>query len=103
MSFRRIGEQKSKKTQDILGCTFKEFREHIESLWEPWMSWDNRGNWNGVPTQRNTAWDIDHVIPLCTAITKADIVRLNHYTNLQPLCSYTNRYIKAGNLNYAEK
>ena len=27
-----------------------------------------------------------------------DIYKLNHYTNLQPLCSYTNRYIKKDRL-----
>ena len=25
---------------------------------------------------------------------KADLIKLNHYTNLQPLCSYINRHIK---------
>ena len=30
-------------------------------------------------------------------ITEADIINLNHYTNLQPLCSYTNRNLKRDN------
>ena len=42
--------------------------------------------------------DIDHIIPLSSAKTEEDIIRLNHYTTLQPLCSYTNRYIKKNNL-----
>lgn len=25
-----------------------------------------------------------------------EMIKLNHYSNLQPLCSYTNRYIKSG-------
>jgi hypothetical protein len=37
----------------------------------------------------NKSWDIDHIIPISSAKTKEDIIRLNHYTNLQPLCSYT--------------
>jgi len=42
-------------------------------------------------------WDIDHIIPLQTASCEEDIVRLNHYSNLQPLCSKLNREIKREN------
>ena len=54
------------------------------------MSWDNHG----------TYWDIDHIIPLSTALNEADIIRLNHYTNLQPLDSFINRYVKRDRLDY---
>lgn len=96
-SFRNCGYTKKSKTHEILGCSFEEFKLYIESKFEPWMTWDNRGNWNGIPKEINTSWDIDHIIPLLTAKTEDDVIRLNHYTNLQPLCSYTNRWIKAGN------
>lgn len=91
-AFRRNGYKKTSKTQEILGCSFEEFKIHIESKFEPWMNWNNRGLFNG---QLNYGWDIDHIIPLDKAITKEDLIKLNHYTNLQPLCSYTNRYIKS--------
>lgn len=55
------------------------------------MNWDNRGPHNGTP---DYGWDIDHIIPLKTATCESDIIRLNHYTNLQPLCSYINRDVK---------
>ena len=55
------------------------------------MTWENWGKYNG---ELNYGWDIDHIIPLSSAKTEDDIIRLNHYTNLQPLCSYTNRHIK---------
>ena len=61
------------------------------------MNWENKGNWNGIPKTVNVAWDIDHIIPLDTAKCEADVIRLNHWTNLQPLCSYTNRIIKRNN------
>ena len=61
-----------------------------------WMSWSNYGNWNGYPKELNAAWDIDHIIPISTAETEEEIIKLSHYTNLQPLCSYTNRHIKSG-------
>jgi hypothetical protein len=93
-AFKRKGCEKLTKTELILGCSFTEFKIYIESLWQPWMNWDNKGNWNGVPTEINTSWDVDHKIPLITAKTVEDIIKLNHYTNLQPLCSYTNRHIK---------
>jgi hypothetical protein len=88
------GYSKNLKTCEILGCTFEEFKTYIESKFEPWMNWNNYGNWNGIPETINIAWDIDHIIPLCTAKSVEDIIRLNHHTNLQPLCSYTNRHIK---------
>ena len=82
---------KNSKTQEILGCSFEEFKLYLESKFEDWMTWENKGLYNG---ELNYGWDIDHIIPTSSAETEEDIIRLNHYTNLQPLCSYTNRYIK---------
>lgn len=93
-SFFQKGLKKNSKTSEILGCTFEYFKAYIESKWEPWMNWTNRGHWNGYPTKINVSWDIDHIIPLDKAKTKEEIVKLNHYTNLRPLCSYYNRHVK---------
>ena len=82
---------KTSKTTEILGCSFEEFKIYLESKFEDWMTWENRGLYNG---ELNYGWDIDHTIPLSSGETVDDIMRLNHYTNLRPLCSYTNRYIK---------
>jgi len=90
-SIRNSGYTKLSKTEQILGCTYDEFKQHLEKHFEPWMNWDNRGLYNGTP---NYGWDIDHIIPLKMATCEADIIKLNHYTNLQPLCSYYNRDIK---------
>jgi hypothetical protein len=35
-------------------------------------------------------WHLDHIIPLATATTREDVVRLNHYTNFQPLWAKDN-------------
>ena len=75
----------------LLGCSYEEFKTYLESKFESWMNWDNYGLYNNT---KNFGWDIDHIIPLSTAKTVEDIIKLCHYTNLQPLCSYTNRYIK---------
>lgn len=96
-TFNTNGFTKKSKTAEILGCTFEEFKLHLESKFEPWMAWDNRGLYNG---ELNCGWDIDHIIPVSSAITEEDIIKLNHYTNLQPLCSYINRNIKRDNIIY---
>lgn len=95
--FKTNGFKKSKKTVDILGCSFDDFKLHIESKFEPWMNWDNKGLYNG---EFDYGWDIDHIVPLSTATTEEDLIRLNHYTNLQPLCSKVNRDIKRDKQNY---
>jgi len=83
--------RKKSKTSDILGCSFSDFKIYIESKFEYWMSWENRGLYNG---EFNHGWDLDHIIPISTAKNEEDIIRLNHYTNFQPLCSKVNRDIK---------
>ena len=90
-SFKSKGYSKNSRTYKIIGCTFEELRDWLESKFEPWMNWDNQGLYNG---ELNYGWDIDHIIPISSAKTEEEIIRLNHYTNLQPLCSFTNRYIK---------
>jgi len=92
---KKNGFTKKSKTVEILGCNYQEFRQHIESLWEPWMNWDNYGLYNGEP---NYGWDIDHIVPSASAITEEDVITLNHYTNLKPLCSFYNRKIKRDNV-----
>ncbi len=96
-SFRFKKFSKNEKVIDILGCSFEEFKVHLESKFESWMSWNNHGLYNG---DFNYGWDIDHIIPISSARTKEDVIKLNHYTNLQPLCSKINRDIKKSNINY---
>ncbi len=88
--------RKSKKTSDVLGCTYEYFVQHIESQFEPWMNESNYGRC--IPGESNVGWDIDHVVPLASAETEEDLVRLCHYTNLKPVCSNYNRYIKRDKL-----
>ena len=40
---------------------------------------------------------INHIIPISSAKTIEDVIRLNHYTNFQPLDSYENRVVKKDN------
>ena len=97
-SFYLMNYTKSSKTREILGCEYIEFKTYLESKFESWMSWENRGEYDG---SFNFGWDIDHIIPLDSAKTEEDVIKLNHYTNLQPLCSKINRDIKKNNLEHA--
>lgn len=75
VSFRNQFTTKSKKTIEILGCSFEEFKIHLESKFDDKMNWQNQG----------TYWHMDHIIPISSAETEEDVYRLNHYTNFQPL------------------
>ena len=91
-SFKYKGFKKNSLSEKILGCSFEEFKNHLESLFSDWMTWDNYGLYES--NKLNYGWDIDHIIPLASATCETDIIKLNHFSNLQPLCSFTNRNIK---------
>jgi hypothetical protein len=78
---RSRGHRKSKHTQEMLGCSYAELIAHLESKFQPGMTWENYGR---------EGWHVDHVIPLASAKTEEEIYRLNHYTNLQPLWAKDN-------------
>jgi len=72
------GLMKSKTLNQYLGCSPVEFQNHLESLFQPGMTWDNYGF--GM-----NKWNIDHRIPLASASDIEDLYKLSHYTNLQPM------------------
>jgi len=55
------------------------------------MNWDNYGKYNG---EYCYGWDIDHLIPINSATDNLSLIKLNHHSNLQPLCSKINRDVK---------
>ena len=100
-SFKNKGYQKESKTYDILNCSYEDFKQYIENQFigeKSWMNWDNYGNPKDGIYEPNKTWDIDHIIPLASAKNEEEIIKLNHYTNLQPLCSFVNRFVKMDNL-----
>ena len=96
-SFRKKNIVKNLKSQTILGCTFEEFKLYLESKFDPWMTWENYGLYNG---ELNYGWDIDHIIPISNAKDEVEIIKLNNYQNLQPLCSFANRHLKSNKIDY---
>lgn len=80
-ALRSSGHRKESSTKDILGCELDFFFEYLKDTWaqrygEPW---------SGQP------FHIDHIIPLATAKTEEDVIKLCHYTNLQMLTPSDNR------------
>lgn len=80
-ALRRRSWKKTSTLQQYLGCTIQEFKEYIELLFKPGMTWDNH-TING--------WHIDHIIPLSSAQTEEEIYKLNHFSNLQPMWAIDN-------------
>lgn len=78
--FRVNGYTKRSRTHDIIGCSYEFLRGYIESKFVDGMTWENRN-----------LWHIDHIIPLSSAKCEMDIIKLSHYTNLQPLWAEDNQ------------
>jgi hypothetical protein len=86
-SIKNNGYTKNSKTYDILGCSFEEFKTYIENKFENWMTFNNHGKYTG---NYNETWQYDHIKPISLGMSKEEIIKLNHYTNFQPLCSRKN-------------
>lgn len=90
-SFRRKGLKKSDSTEKILDCSLIAFQEYLLQTWE-----ERYGTaWNGEDCH------IDHIVPLATAKTEEDIIRLCHYTNLQ-LLTPSDNFEKGGHYERAK-
>jgi len=70
---------KNNTTQKMLGCDFETAHKHLERQFTKGMNWENQGEWH-----------IDHIIPLASVNTKSELIKLCHYTNLQPVWSEDN-------------
>lgn len=70
------GFKKAKRTEEILGCTIEFFTKYILNLCPPNVTLKDFGRFG---------YHIDHIIPISSAKTEEDVIKLNHYTNLQPL------------------
>jgi hypothetical protein len=69
--------KKSARTEQLVGCSPEEFKEHIEKQLLPGWTWENYG----------TAWEIDHIKP-CASFNMADPAQQRacfHFSNTQPL------------------
>ncbi len=78
-SIRLQGYTKRSQSYKILGCTYEEFKKHLENKFTDGMNWENHGKWH-----------LDHIYPVSLAEDEQGIIKLNHYTNFQPLWAEDN-------------
>jgi len=77
------GRNKSKKSEELLGCSIENFIKHIESQFKDGMTWENYGR-NG--------WHIDHIVP-CNLFDLTQEYQQKscfNYQNMQPLWEHDN-------------
>lgn len=75
-SFDRKNYNKNSKTQEILGCSYEIFIEHLLQTYK---------NNYGQEWDCKESVHIDHIIPLSSASTEEEVLKLCYYTNLQLL------------------
>jgi hypothetical protein len=73
--------KKSKKTEQLLGCSVQELRKHLEAQFKDGMSWYNYGQWH-----------VDHIKPCCAFdLTNPEEQKACfNYLNLQPMWAEDN-------------
>jgi len=79
---------KSERTKELLGCTVKFLKKHLELQFKDNMSWDNYGRKKDIK-----CWEIDHIKP-CVSFDLSknkEQRKCFHYSNLQPLWAKENR------------
>lgn len=71
----------SSRSHELLGYSVDELRRHVEVHMEPWMSWDNHGEWH-----------LDHVVPVswfaANGVTDPGVI--NALDNLRPISAHEN-------------
>lgn len=77
---------KNRNFDVIFGIRPLEFKEHIESLFEENMSWDNYGE-----------WEIDHIVPLSYSTNQDEYELYSSHKNIRPMWKKDNQ-IKGSNL-----
>ena len=88
---------------EYLPYTIEELKLHLESLFEPWMTWDNHGNYDPktwIDGDESTyIWQIDHIKPHSefhyTSMEDESFKECWALSNLRPLSAKQN--VKEGN------
>lgn len=92
------GRKLGAPTFNHLGYSIDALKTHLESLFEPWMSWNNWGRYN-VNTWKDDdsstwTWQIDHIIPHSkfqySSMADSSFKECWSLANLRPLSSKEN-------------
>jgi len=88
---RNDGSKQGESMEQYLPYTIEQLKEHLENQFEPWMNWDNQGEWH-----------IDHIYPQSKlpydSMTHPNFLKCWALENLQPLEAKEN--ISKGNRLY---
>jgi hypothetical protein len=89
-----LGQKKSKRTFDYVGCSLEELKTHLEKSFEFGMTWDNYG----------VEWHVDHIRPLSSFNLKdeSELMTAFHFSNLQALWK-TDNLKKSNKLNWKKE
>lgn len=92
------GGRKNGSILQYLDYTIKELKEHIESLFEPWMNWNNHGMYNSSTWDDNDSstwvWNLDHIKAHCKfkydSMEHSDFLKCWGLNNLRPYSAKQN-------------
>lgn len=75
------GKKKTGRTFSVVGYNKQQFVEHMESMFDPGMSWSNHGEWH-----------VDHIIPVSELVRcgVTDPAKINALENLRPMWAKDN-------------
>lgn len=84
------GCKKTRKTEEMIGCSIDFFKTWLESQFEEGMNWNNRGKFE---KNKVRSWQIDHIVPcnLFDLTKDEEVLICFHYTNMRPLWQEENR------------
>lgn len=97
--YEQLKKNKNKlSTFKYLPYTPEELRNHLESLFEDWMTWDNFGIYRKDTWDDNDkstwTWHVDHIIPKCafefTSMEDEEFQKCWALKNLRPLSAKQN-------------
>lgn len=93
-----FADKMDKSFVDYLGYSSYDLKKHLESLFEPWMSWDNYSRYNAKTWNDNDqstwTWELDHIIPHSElkykTVEDENFKKCWSLKNLRPLASKQN-------------
>lgn len=98
-SLKKNGSSKNGSSiMNFLPYTIEELKVHLEKQFEPWMNWENRGQYNITTWNDNDSttwvWQIDHIIPHSklpyTSMEDENFKKCWSLENLRPLSAKQN-------------
>lgn len=92
-SIKHNGWEKESKTTKLLGAEYDEVFTYFNKLWQEKYN---------EPFKTDALYEIHHIVHCQTANTEEELIKLQHYTNLQPLTPEDHRKIHSKDGGYCE-